>query len=146
LPDIGDISDGWPRAEWVFIVSPTGQPRESFVLEKLCDGDRTEGMSFVSQIAADVVDREVFFAQANDAVTYGIGLGCGPGSFSRFEEKVASGILAELVDENSEAPWSVLEATSGLGAGETIDEEGAECFVLTVGSVRGLNEETGEVR
>jgi hypothetical protein len=35
---------------------------------------------------------------------------------------------------------------SGLGAGETINEEGAECFVLTVGSVGGLNEEAGEVR
>ena len=38
------------------------------------------------------------------------------------------------------------EAMSGLGAGEAIDEEGAEGFVLTVGSVGGLDEEAGEVR
>ena len=103
-------------------------------------------MSFVGQIAADVVDREVLFAQGDDAVAYGIGLGSGLGSFGRLEEEVASGILAELVDEDSEAPWGVTEAMSGLGAGEAIDEEGAEGFVLTVGSVGGLEEEAGEVR
>ncbi|MGO9913816.1 MAG: hypothetical protein ACLQIB_03770, partial [Isosphaeraceae bacterium] len=79
-------------------------------------------------------------------VAYGIGLRSGLGSFGRLEEEVASGTLAELVDEDSEAPWGVTEAMSGLGAGEAIDEEGAESFVLTVGSVGGLEEEAGEVR
>ena len=146
LPDVGDIGRGWPRSGWALIVSPARQPRESFVLENLCNGDRTEGVSFVGQIAADVVDREILFAQGDDAVAYGIGLGSGLGSFGRLEEEVASGILAELVDEDSEAPWGVTEAMSGLGAGEAIDEEGAESFVLTVGSVGGLEEEAGEVR
>ena len=67
----------------------------------------------MGQIAANVVDREVFFTQASGAVTYWIGLGCGPGSLGRFKEKDASGILAELVNENSKASWSVPEATSG---------------------------------
>jgi len=146
LPNIGDIGRGWPRSGWALIVSPARQARESLVLENLGDGDRAEGVSFVGQIAADVVDRKVFFAQGDDAVAYGIGLGGGLGPFGRLEEESASGILAELVDENSEAPWSVTEATSGLGAGEVIDEEGAECFVLTVGGVGGLEEEAGEVR
>ena len=96
--------------------------------------------------ATDIVDGEILFAQGDDAVTYGVGLGSGLGSFSRLEEEVASGILAELVDEDSEAPWGVTEAMSGLGDGEAIDEEGAEGFVLTVGCVGGLEEETGDVR
>ena len=50
------------------------------------------------------------------------------------------------MDEDAEAPWGVTEATSGLGAGETVDEEGPEGFVLTVGGVGGLEEEAGEVR
>ena len=50
------------------------------------------------------------------------------------------------MDEDSEAPWGVTEATSGLGAGEAIDEEGAEGFVLAVGGVGGLEEDPGEVR
>ena len=68
------------------------------------------------------------------------------GSLGRFEEEVALGILAELVDENLKASWGVSEATSDLGAGEALNEEGAECFVLTMGSVGGLNEEVGAVR
>jgi hypothetical protein len=49
-------------------------------------------------------------------------------------------------NEDSEAPWSVTEATGGLGAGEAIDDEGAEGFVLAVGSVGGLEKEGGEIR
>jgi hypothetical protein len=91
--------------------------RKSLVLENLCDGDWAEGVSFVGQIAADVVDREVFFAKGNDAVAYRIGLGCGPRFLGRFEEKVASGVLAELVDENSKAPGGVPEAMSASALG-----------------------------
>ena len=146
LPDVGGIGRDWPRSKRALIVSPARQPREPFVLENLCNGDRTERVSFVGQIAADVIDREILFAQGDDAVAYGVGLGSGLGSFSRLEEEVASGILAELVDEDSEAPWGVTEAMRGLGAGEAIDEEGAEGFVLTVCCVGGLEEETGDVR
>ena len=122
LPDVGDIGRGRPRARWAFVVGPARQPSESFVLEDLCDGDRAERMSLVGQIAADVIDGEVLFAQGDDAVAEGVGLGCGLGSLSRREEEVASGILAELVDEDSEAPWGVTEAmraTSALGRPST---------------------------
>jgi hypothetical protein len=146
LPDIGDISRSRPRSGWALIVSPARQPREPFVLENLCNGDRTEGVSFVCQIAADVVDREILFAQGDDAVAYGIGLGSGLRPFSRPEEEVAAGILTELMDEDSEAPWRITEAMSGLGAGEAIDEKGAKGFVLTVGRVGGVEEEAREVR
>ncbi len=101
----------------------------------------------MGQIAADVIDREILFAQGDDAVAYGVGLGSGLGSFSRLEEEVASGILAELVDEDSEAPWGVTEAMGAASAlGRQFDEEGAEGFVLTVCCVGGLEEETGDVR
>ena len=86
------------------------------------------------------------FAQGDDAIAEGIGFGCGLGSLGRGEEEVASGILAELVDEDAEAPWGVAEAASGLGTGEAIDEEGAEGLVLTVGGVGGFEEDAGEVR
>ena len=100
----------------------------------------------MGQIKADVVDREILFAQGDDAVVHGIGLRSGLGFFGRLDEEVASGILAELVDEDSEAPRGITEAMSSLGAGEAIEEEGAEGLVLTVGSVGGLEEEAGEVR
>ena len=117
LPDIGDIGRGRPRARWAFIVGPARQACESFVLEDLGDGDRAEGMSFVGQIAADVVDGEVLLSQGDDAVTEGIGLGGGMGPLGRREEEVASGTLAELVDEDAEAPRGVTEATGRLAPG-----------------------------
>ena len=146
LPDIGDIGRGRPRAGWAFVVGPARQASESFVLEDLGDGDRAEGVSLVGQIAADVVDGEVLLAQGDDAVAEGIGLGCGLGPLGRSEEEVASGTLAELVDEDAEAARGVTEAASDLGAGETIDEESAEGLVLAVGGVGGFEEDPGEVR
>jgi len=100
----------------------------------------------VGQIAADVVDGEVLFTEGDDAVAEGIGLGCGLGSLGRSEEEVPWGTLAELVDEDAEAPRGVTEAASGLGTGEPLDEESAEGLVLPVGGVGGFEEDPGEVR
>jgi hypothetical protein len=146
LPDIGDIGCGRPRARWAFVVGPARQASESFVLEDLGDGDRAEGMSLVGQIAADVVDGEVLLSQGDDAVTEGVALGCGMRPLGRCEEEVASGTLAELVDEDAEAPRGVTEAASHFDAGETVDEEGAEGLVLAMGGVGGFEEDLGEVR
>ena len=146
LPDIGDIGSGRPRARWAFVVGPARQASESFVLEDLGNGDRAEGMSLVGQIAADVVDGEVLLSQGDDAVTEGIAFGCGMRPLGRCEEEVASGTLAELVDEDAEAPRGVAEAASHLDAGETVDEEGAKGLVLVMGGVGGFEEDLGEVR
>ncbi len=146
LPDIGDIGRGGPRAGWAFVVGPARQACESFVLEDPGDGDLAERASLVGQIAADVVDGEVLFTEGDDAVAEGIGLGCGLGSLGRSEEEVPWGTLAELVDEDAEAPRGVTEAASGLGTGEPLDEESAEGLVLPVGGVGGFEEDPGEVR
>jgi hypothetical protein len=71
----------------------------------------------VGQVATDVVYGEVLFAQGDDTVAEGIGLGCGMRPLGRCEEEVASRVLAELVDEDSEAPRRVTEAASDLGMG-----------------------------
>ena len=68
------------------------------------------------------------------------------GPRGRCEEEVASGTLAELVDEDAEAPRGVTEAASHLNAVETVDEEGAEGLVLAMGGVGGFGEDLGEVR
>ena len=52
---------------WAFVISPAWQASESFILEDLGDGDRTEGVALVGQITADVVDGEVLLAQGDDA-------------------------------------------------------------------------------
>ena len=73
-------------------------------------------------------------------------LGAEWGPLAGVEEEVASRVLAELVDEDSEAPRRVTEAASDLGTGSPFDEEGAEGLVLAVGGVGGFEEDLGEVR
>ena len=73
-------------------------------------------------------------------------LGADWGPLAGLRKKSRRGFWRNLVDEDSEAPWGVTEAMRGLGAGEAIDDEGAEGFVLTVGSVGGLEKEGGKIR
>ena len=65
-------------------------------------------------------------------------MGCGMRPLGRCEEEVASGTLAELVDEDAEAPRGVTEAASHRDAGETVDEEARRAsywrWVALVGS------------
>lgn len=51
-----------------------------------------------------------------------------------------------MMDQDAKAAGSVTEATCGVGAGETVDEESAEGFVLALGGVGGFEEDPGEVR
>ena len=135
LSNVGDIGRGRPRAGWRSSSARRGNRANPSSLRICADGDRAERMPLVGQVAADVVNGEVLFAQGDDTLAEGIGLGCGLGAFGRCEEEVASRILAELVDEDSEAPRGVTEAASDLGTGGSINEEGAEGLVLAVGGV-----------
>ena len=60
------------------------------------------------------------------------------------DEEVALGLIAELMDEDAEAPRRVPEAGGGFGGWDAIDEEGPEGFVLPMGGVGGLQEPAGE--
>ena len=144
--DIGDLGGRRPRAGRSFVVGPARQASEALLLEDLGDGDRAERMPLVGQGAADVIDGEVLLPQGDDGVAEGIGLGRGLGPLGRRQEEGAAGILAELVDQDTEAARGIAEAAGDLGAGEAIDEEGAEGLVLAVGGVGGLEEDAGEVR
>ena len=68
------------------------------------------------------------------------------GPLGRREEEVALGVLAELVDEDSEAPRRVTEVASDIGAGLSLDEEGAERLVLAMDGVGRFEEDLREVR
>jgi hypothetical protein len=51
--------------------------------------------------------------------------------------------MAEAMDQDAEAPRRVAEAFSGLGTGESFDEERSQGLVLPVGGVGGFQEEAG---
>ena len=132
-PDIGDIRNGGPGSNGTFVIGSTWQASEAFLLEDLRDGNWAERVALVTQVAADVVDREVLLAQRDDLIAEGIGFGSGSWPFSRGTEEVATGILAELMDQDAEAPRGIAEAAGCLVAGKSVDEVGAEGFVLAMG-------------
>jgi hypothetical protein len=95
LPDIGDFGGGRPRIWWTLVIGPAWQASESFILDDLGDGDRTEAVALVGQITANIVDREVLFAEGDDELVQGIGLRRGLGSLGRCEKEWTVGILTE---------------------------------------------------
>ena len=56
FPDISNIGGGRSRTWWTLVIGPAWHASESFVLEDLGDGDRTQAVALVGQIAADIVD------------------------------------------------------------------------------------------
>ena len=99
----------------------------------------------VGQITADIVDREVLFAEGDDEIAQGIGFGCGLGSLGRCEKEWTVGILTELMDQDAKAARAVTKTASHLDARNTSDEELVESLVLTVSSTGGLEEDPGKV-
>jgi hypothetical protein len=122
------------------------QACKALVLEDLVDGDGAECDVVLGQGPADVIDGEILLAESDDPGTDRVGFGCGVWSFGRRQEEGSPGILAELVDQDAEASRRVSEAFGDLGARESLDEEGAEGFVLALSGVGGFEEDAGEVR
>ena len=90
------------------------------------------------------MDGEVLFPEGDDLFPQSLllarrsALACGR------DEEVAFGLIAELMDEDPEAPGCVAEPSGGLGRGETVDEEGPQGFVLPMSGVGGLQEAAGQ--
>ena len=93
---------------------------------------------------ADVVDREVLFPERDDPLPQSPLLARGPALPRRRDEEVAPGMMAELMDEDPEAPRGVSEPGGGLGRGDPLDEESPLGFVPPMGGVGGLQESAGK--
>jgi hypothetical protein len=93
---------------------------------------------------ADVIDGEVRFAQGDALSAELASLGRGVRAFGGVQEEKAVGVLAELVDQGTDAGRGIPEAGGDLGSRLLRDTVGAEGFVLAMGSVAGLEEALGE--
>ena len=122
------------------VVAAPRQLGEPLLLQDRGDGGRAERLAVVGQGAADVVDGQVLFPKRDDALPQPFLLAGGPALACGGEEEFPLRARAELVDEDAETPRRVAEARRRLGRGDTVDEEGAEGFVLTVSGVGGLEE------
>jgi len=97
------------------------------------------------QLALDVIDGQVLFTQGYgqwaDAVTSGGVAGSGLGLLK--EGATFAWVMAELVAEDTQGIGGVTKAASDLGAGQLLDEEGAQGLVLALERERRAEEELG---
>jgi len=96
----------------------------------------------------DVINRQVLLSQGDgvlaDAITSGRALGT---MFGSLEESGAfGGFMAELMTEDAESAWGVIEAAGDLGRRQLIQKIGAEGFVLAVKRGFGSEEELSLAR
>ena len=144
LADIGDIGRDGPGSVGPLVVAASRQLGEALLLEDGGDGRRAERLAVAGQGPADVVDGEVLLAEGDDLLPQPLLLAGRPALACGGGKEVAVGLVAELVDEDAEAPRRVAEAGGRLGRGEAVDEEGSEGLVLSMGGVGGLQEAAGQ--
>jgi hypothetical protein len=105
-------------------------------------------MAGLGQLALDVIDRQVLLSQSQgvlaDAITSGRVLGTMLGSLE--ESGALGGLMAELMTEDAESAWRVIETAGDLGRRQLIQEVGAEGFVLAVKGGFGSEEELSLAR
>jgi hypothetical protein len=105
-------------------------------------------MAGLDQLALNIVDRQVLLSQSDgvlaNAITSGGVLGTMLGSLE--ESGALGGLMAELMTEDAESAWGVIEAASDLGRRQLVQEVGAEGFVLALEWRFGRQKEFGLAR
>jgi hypothetical protein len=86
------------------------------------------------------VDGEVLLPQSDDVFAEPLLFALWSAKSSSRDEEVASGLIAELMDEDAKAAGCIAELACCFGGGETVDEEGPKGFILPVGGVGRLQE------
>jgi hypothetical protein len=102
----------------------------------------------VGEFALDVVDGQVPFTHADDELADRIAGWGVVGSVLHDPEEAGAfvGIVAKLVAEYAKGAAGVAEASCHLVGRHPLDEEGAECFILTVQGVVGGKKEASVAR
>jgi len=140
LADVRHIGDEGARLVRPLVIAAARQLGEPLPLQEGGDRRRAEGFAIARQGAADIVDGAVLLAEGDDPLPQPLLFAGGPSFADGRGEEVAVGLLAELMDEDSEASGRVSEAGGRLGRGGLLDEEGAEGLVLPMSGVGGLQE------
>jgi hypothetical protein len=144
LADVGDSGLGRACAGWAFLIETAGQAGETLLLEDVVDSDGTEGVALVFQGSADVIDGQVLFAEGDDTLAQFVLRRGGVLLLMRGTEEGMLRVLAELVDQRAETACGVAKALGGFLGGDPLHEVSPQGFVLTMGSVAGLQEEARE--
>jgi len=144
--DISDSGSIWACVVWAFVISASWEPSEALLFEDDGDGRRAERVPRTLECIVDVIDGKVLFAHGDDLIAQAILLRCGLRALLGREEKLAAGVVAELMTKNAKAALGVAKALGHLLGGKVVNEVGSQGLVLTVRWVRGFEEEGGVVR
>ena len=140
LADISHIGCDGMRAFGSLFIAPSRQFGEALFLEDRGDRRRAERVALAGQGATDVVNGEVLLAEGDHVFAQPFLLARRSAYACRRDDEVARGLSAELLDKDAKASRCVAEPPGRFGGGDTVDEEGPEGFVLSVGGVGGLQE------
>jgi hypothetical protein len=122
------------------VVAAPRQLGEALFLQDHGDRRRAERLAVAGEGAADIMDGEVLLAQRDDLIPQSLllagwsALACGR------EEEVALGLIAELMNEDPETPRRVSEPRGRFSGRKTVDEEGPQGLVVSVGGIGWFQE------
>ena len=122
---------------------PPRQLGKALLVEDQGDGHGAARGALLGQDLADVVDGKILFAERDDRLANAIARRGRPRPLTGCDEEGPGWILAELVAENAEAAGCVPEARGGLLRRQTLDEVGAQGFVLPMRGVRRFKKPLG---
>jgi hypothetical protein len=107
---IGNLCELGPRPWESFLVSPSRQPRKTFLLENQRDSNGAYPTPALLQDPADIIDGEILFSQCDDLVPDTVGFGRNLRPPLRGKEKRAIRMLTELVSKDPEASRRIPKA------------------------------------
>src|SRR5580700_8853555 len=130
---------------WSFLVATAGQAGKALRAEQQAERINADGVPRLGELALDVIDGEVAFAQGDDAFADRIAgrAGSQPMMGHREESDAFAGVVPELVAQDAKGAWGVAKARGDFAGGELLGEVGAERFVLTLAGGVRLEEEAG---
>ena len=144
LAHVGRRLDGGPRGMRPLLIQAPGQCRKTLGPEDFPHGGRAEGTVAIFERLADFIDRVVLFAQLDDPVVSGRLLGLGLRAAARGGKKDRGRLTAEMVAQDIKGIERVAKSAGDLPGGPSLDQEGAQGFVLAVFGQLGLEEKAAE--
>jgi hypothetical protein len=116
------------------VVQAARQTREALLAEQDRQSIDADGVAGGGQLSLHVIDREIAFAHGHGQITDAVASGSGLGTAMRLTEEglAFGGVVSELMAEDAKGARGVAETAGDVAGGLVVDEEGTECFVLTL--------------
>ncbi|MGH7219020.1 MAG: hypothetical protein ACREI1_01650 [Nitrospiraceae bacterium] len=142
LPHIGNRFDGRARVIRPFFVQTPRQRRKALGSEQLSNRRGTQGAMALLKSLANLVNRIVLLAQADDQIARGRFLGLRLRSTARGDKKDWIQVSAEVMAEHVKGIEGVAEGACDLFGRPTLQKVSPQGLVLALFGTIGLGEES----